>query len=620
MKDCPEGKVRNPATGRCIKAKIPKAPAAPKELKECPEGKVRNPATGRCIKAKIPKDAEKTSTPKKKDEYIYKYEGVEYDNLTSEEKNLKKKLPSFIPDRFIYNIDIFLDDLKKGSYSSNTILHTIKTILNDLEDINSEVLSDKETRTPKQQLKYNPFIKYNDERIKKVNDYKKYVLDKINKPVAPKPKAKRPISPVFDMLDDVSPIKAKRKAKRPISPVFDMLNDVSPIKAKRKTKSVIEEEEFYDAPEPVASELVANKKLVKSNISSKFKLLFKGNKASILDRINFYIYIKSLYLKVKNKLKYCDSDDIILDKSIGSPSAFGDIYLAHFKGKLGKFAIKTIKKASNIKPFINVEVKLQDLLTKYVVDFKSIHFPITYGTLYCPRPKRVYQLNELANGDMKEIVKLYLKDYDETEISERSKNPELINKSKTVLNCYGQCLIAALMFNTYTEHLHNDTHFGNFLYHTVDKGGYFHYKYDNKDYYLENLGYVIVIWDFGLSIPFNDELYPIFRDIEYIMDVIIYYYESFIKDTLELNKYLVSLRTIPSNTLDYDEYYIIIDVVLRFLVKIGCLSTNKPNNIINKNPFNIMPTVKPNIKDIKRPTPNILDILDMGKEALNLLF
>jgi hypothetical protein len=39
--ECPEGKVRNPKTNRCIKIKIPK---------ECKEGKVRNPA-GRCVKA-----------------------------------------------------------------------------------------------------------------------------------------------------------------------------------------------------------------------------------------------------------------------------------------------------------------------------------------------------------------------------------------------------------------------------------------------------------------------------------------------------------------------------------------------------------------------------------------
>jgi ribA/ribD-fused uncharacterized protein len=42
-KDCPEGKVRNPKTGRCITLKT---------VKPCPEGKVRNPKTNRCITLK----------------------------------------------------------------------------------------------------------------------------------------------------------------------------------------------------------------------------------------------------------------------------------------------------------------------------------------------------------------------------------------------------------------------------------------------------------------------------------------------------------------------------------------------------------------------------------------
>jgi len=60
-KKCPEGKVLNPKTGRCIKAEnFFKANAKTKtnmplgvkqEPKKCPEGKVLNPKTGRCIKA-----------------------------------------------------------------------------------------------------------------------------------------------------------------------------------------------------------------------------------------------------------------------------------------------------------------------------------------------------------------------------------------------------------------------------------------------------------------------------------------------------------------------------------------------------------------------------------------
>jgi hypothetical protein len=54
-KTCPEGKVLNPKTGRCIKkenflkANMP-VPQAQRVPKTCPEGKVLNPKTGRCIK------------------------------------------------------------------------------------------------------------------------------------------------------------------------------------------------------------------------------------------------------------------------------------------------------------------------------------------------------------------------------------------------------------------------------------------------------------------------------------------------------------------------------------------------------------------------------------------
>jgi hypothetical protein len=48
-KNCPEGKVLNPKTGRCI---VNKATVAAKSPKNCPEGKVLNPKTGRCVKDK----------------------------------------------------------------------------------------------------------------------------------------------------------------------------------------------------------------------------------------------------------------------------------------------------------------------------------------------------------------------------------------------------------------------------------------------------------------------------------------------------------------------------------------------------------------------------------------
>ena len=44
-KKCPEGKVINPKTGRCVKVKVV-------SVKKCPAGKEVNPKTGRCIKIK----------------------------------------------------------------------------------------------------------------------------------------------------------------------------------------------------------------------------------------------------------------------------------------------------------------------------------------------------------------------------------------------------------------------------------------------------------------------------------------------------------------------------------------------------------------------------------------
>uniref|UniRef100_A0A6C0LLH0 Uncharacterized protein n=1 Tax=viral metagenome TaxID=1070528 RepID=A0A6C0LLH0_9ZZZZ len=70
-KKCPDGKVLNPATGRCIlsknAAKATKA-VVKKSPKKCPDGKVLNPATGRCILSKNAAKAAKAvvkKSPKK---------------------------------------------------------------------------------------------------------------------------------------------------------------------------------------------------------------------------------------------------------------------------------------------------------------------------------------------------------------------------------------------------------------------------------------------------------------------------------------------------------------------------------------------------------------------------
>ncbi len=46
-----------------------------------------------------------------------------------------------------------------------------------------------------------------------------------------------------------------------------------------------------------------------------------------------------------------------------------------------------------------------------------------------------------------------------------------------------------MFFYQETKYFHYDSHWGNFLYHKIKPGGYFHYNIFGNDYYIENYGF-----------------------------------------------------------------------------------------------------------------------------------
>ena len=76
-----------------------------------------------------------------------------------------------------------------------------------------------------------------------------------------------------------------------------------------------------------------------------------------------------------------------------------------------------------------------------------------------------------------------------------------------------QIYIAILSFH-YLEYFHTDTHYKNFLFHKITPGGYIQYKIFGKTIYLENLGILWVIWDFGLA----EKKTAYHSDTEYLED------------------------------------------------------------------------------------------------------
>lgn len=175
IKTCPDGKILNPTTNRCVKKDGPTAKKLYKSKsveKTCGEGKILNPKTGRCIKAdgataaklkgeKVPSQPYKSTVIKD-----------EYNSLTTAEKALKKSLPSFINERYIFNIDFIINEMKSSGNSTATIKSHIKKTLMDLADIKSELQSDMiSNNNPKQKDKYKPIMEYNDNRIQKIQEY-----------------------------------------------------------------------------------------------------------------------------------------------------------------------------------------------------------------------------------------------------------------------------------------------------------------------------------------------------------------------------------------------------------------------------------------------------------------
>jgi hypothetical protein len=259
----------------------------------------------------------------------------------------------------------------------------------------------------------------------------------------------------------------------------------------------------------------------KKDTNSYISFLRNKKKNNLSDRIKYYNilhkYIKSIKgtncfnIIIKNNQKeYSIGDKIIIDKRIGDDSKYGITFISHYKKssnlQLEKYLIFATKLTDfNRKGNIN-EYKILKYLTKLNIDEVCPHFPIGYGKLVCDKvpddlkttikkkrrqilgselynKSHIFIFNELADGSLKQL-----------------KNKQM--PYEIIDNALEQCIISIIFFNKYVNAYHNDCHYGNFLYHLIEPGGYFHYNIYGTDYYIENIGYLWVIWDYGLIKPY----------------------------------------------------------------------------------------------------------------------
>ena len=287
--------------------------------------------------------------------------------------------------------------------------------------------------------------------------------------------------------------------------------------------------------------------IIQKNIKKYMYPFINRISANIYDRKTYFKKIKSNISNYNIQNDYCMrfykydkngkpifriGDNIILKDKIDSKYNNNSdvIYISGFRDadkKLFKFSVRI-----NI-PNVNIYATTSEIVTlktlsKEVLEDKCPHYPITYSAFKCENfvdfNKSPYLLtsNSKSQNSLKKIEPVDLNIF--PEIIRNNKNElmyiilnELANgdfntfssiyydNSILLENALAQIIFSLLFFYKDINAIHNNCHSGNFLYHRIKPGGYFHYKIFNKDYYIENIGFLWVITDFKYITPFSND-------------------------------------------------------------------------------------------------------------------
>jgi hypothetical protein len=331
---------------------------------------------------------------------------------------------------------------------------------------------------------------------------KKPVEKPVKKPVE-KPVKKQVEKPIKKSVEKPVEKPIKKSSSKSIKKLVNnksSLSDSAKIKLERIKQNIQARKivnKFKEFISPFVNRVSAN---LQSRIDY-YNVLFK-----ILDKISEKQCL-NFYNETNGNKQYTlgDNKEILLTKQIGTKSKYGIVYLSKLNidyKKIFKFGIKIMLNNVGNKKEIQILKVLSDLALKNV----NPHFPILYKTFECNKApivkkdypdltrigKYVITLTELANGDLKSIL---LGD------AVFHSNNELLK------NAMQQILISILSFHLHVKKYHSDAHWGNFLYHKIKPGGYIHYKIFDVDVYLENMGYLWIIWDYGICKPLTVENY-----------------------------------------------------------------------------------------------------------------
>jgi len=294
---------------------------------------------------------------------------------------------------------------------------------------------------------------------------------------------------------------------------------------------------------------------------------------------------------------------INLEKKIGTKSKYASIYLTGVPNFHIPYPIATKIMKYN---YSNVnEINIMLIITRILILTRaSKHFLMIYGHCTCSKiiddNLKLISINELADGDLKMLVSMR----------------KVLQDNELMLNILFQTFISIATFQNIVGYMHRDAHYGNFLYQQNSELGYYHYRFNSKDYYLKSCKYNMIIYDYGFAKEINN--YATDKDVIAKQNKYIYgdYYkiihafinkkdggwitnrnlpESYITKiiwdisaTIYKNIY-AELYYDKTNSLPYS-FTIFADIIDNVFLKYtppGMFITQRPPNVINKTPFKI---------------------------------
>jgi hypothetical protein len=289
-------------------------------------------------------------------------------------------------------------------------------------------------------------------------------------------------------------------------------------KLSNKPKSISKKVFFNDVVKvesktPVFLEVSRNsisKKNSKAKLIQRFlKNKLIANKFTLDNRVKISKYLQARLKSINEndcldtkifkdgKRGYTIKNVIDLVKKIGTESAYGAIYLSSIKESLGGFSIVSKVMAATKDNLQEIKL-MREITDKLLLTKKTKHFAAVHKHAVCkrdslisyqgenmimPNKLKLVSINELAHGDLKTLVA----------------KRDVAGNMNLMCNLLFQVFISIGTFQNLVGYVHNDAHYGNFLYQMNNEKGYYEYEFDGKKYYLKACGYNMMIYDFGLS-------------------------------------------------------------------------------------------------------------------------